>query len=100
MSELAPALAEKRDQLPAILLSYGRVAVAFSGGVDSTVVAKAAQLACGEDAVAVTAVSPSLAAGEKEEAEQLAARIGIRHLVLATQEFADPNYLTNPVNRC
>jgi uncharacterized protein len=90
----------KREHLLEILSSYGRVAVAFSAGVDSTVVAKAAQLACGEAAVAVTAVSPSLAAGEKEEAEQLAARIGIRHLVVSTNEFSDQNYLKNPVNRC
>lgn len=90
----------KRDRLLEILSGYGRVAVAFSAGVDSTVVAQAAHLACGEDAVAVTAVSLSLAEGEKEEAEQLAARIGIRHLVVSTQEFSDPNYLKNPVNRC
>ena len=91
---------QKRDRLLEILSSYGRVAVAFSAGVDSTVVAQAAHLACGENSVAVTAVSLSLAAGEQEEAEQLAARIGIRHLVVPTHEFSDPNYLKNPVNRC
>ena len=90
----------KRDRLLEILSGYGQVAVAFSAGVDSSVVAQAAHFACGKDAVAVTAVSLSLAAGEKEEAEQLAARIGIRHIVISTQEFADPNYLKNPVNRC
>ena len=73
MSELDPALAEKRDRLLAILRSCGRVAVAYSGGVDSAVVAKAAQLACGDKAVAVTAVSASLASGEREAAEKLAA---------------------------
>ena len=91
---------QKRDRLLEILSGYGRVAVAFSAGVDSTVVAQAAHLACGENSVAVTAVSLSLAAGEQEEAEQLAARIGIRHLIVPTQEFSDPNYLKNPVNRC
>lgn len=90
----------KRERLLEILSSYGRVAVAFSAGVDSTVVAQAAHLACGESAVAVTAVSASLAAGEMEQAQQLAARIGIRHLVIHTNEFSDPNYLKNPVNRC
>ena len=90
----------KRDRLLEIVAGYGRVAVAFSAGVDSTVVAMAAQTACGEKAVAVTAVSPSLAAGEREEAVQLAALIGIRHQVIETHEFADPNYLKNPVNRC
>ncbi len=100
MSTSQRDIEQKRDHLLEILSGYGRVAVAFSAGVDSTVVAHAAQLACGQDAVAVTAVSLSLAAGEKEEAEQLAARIGIRHLVISTQEFSDPNYLKNPVNRC
>lgn len=100
MSTPPTDIERKRDRLLEILSSYGRVAVAFSAGVDSTVVAQAAQIACGENAVAVTAVSPSLAAGEQEEAKQLAAQIGIRHLVIATQEFADPNYFTNPANRC
>ena len=90
----------KRDRLLEIVSGYGRVAVAYSAGVDSTVVAKAAQLACGANAVAVTAVSHSLAEGELEEAERVAAQIGIRHIVVQTREFADPNYLKNPVNRC
>jgi len=100
MSTSPTDIERKRDRLLEILSGYGRVAVAFSAGVDSTVVALAACLACGEDAVAVTAVSLSLATGEQEEAEQLAARIGIRHIVVSTQEFSDPNYLKNPVNRC
>jgi len=90
----------KRDRLLEIMSRYGRVAVAFSAGVDSTVVAQAAQLACGENAVAVTAISASLAAGEQDEAIQLAAQIGIRHRVIETHEFSNPNYLQNPVNRC
>ena len=95
MSELDAALAQKRDRLLAILRSCGRVAVAFSGGVDSAVVAKAAQVACGDNAVAVTAVSASLASGEREAAEQLARQIGIRHRVIETQEFENPDYLKN-----
>jgi len=86
--------------LVATLKGYGRVAVAYSGGVDSTVVAQAAQIALGDAAVAVTAVSESLAAGELEEAEELARRIGIRHRVIRTEEFADPNYLRNNTDRC
>lgn len=100
MHEWTGEIAAKRDRLLEIVAGYGRVAVAFSAGVDSTVVAMAARLACGEDAVAVTAVSASLAAGEREQAAELAAFIGIRHLVIETREFADPNYLKNPVNRC
>jgi uncharacterized protein len=100
MSKELTKIETKRGRLLEILSGYGRVAVAFSAGVDSTVVAKAAALACGADAVAVTAVSQSLAAGEKEEAEQLARQIGIRHVIISTHEFSDPNYLKNPLNRC
>ena len=99
-TETDPALIAQRDRLLETLRGYGRVAVAFSGGVDSTVVAQAAQLALGDAAVAVTAVSDSLAAGELEEAEALAERIGIRHRVIRTEEFADPNYLRNNPDRC
>jgi uncharacterized protein len=95
-----PTLIEQRDRLLQTLRGYGRVAVAYSGGVDSTVVAKAARVALGDDAVAVTAVSESLASGELEEAEDLARRIGIRHKVIRTEEFADPNYLRNNPDRC
>ena len=93
-------LAEKRDRLLDSLNVSGRVAVAFSGGVDSAVVAKAAALACGDGAVAVTADSPSLASGELENAVAVAARIGIRHLALSTNEFASPDYLANAPDRC
>ncbi|HEV3022076.1 MAG TPA: ATP-dependent sacrificial sulfur transferase LarE, partial [Pirellulales bacterium] len=65
-----------------------------------TVVAKAAQLALGEHAVAVTGTSSSLAEGELEEARQLARLIGIRHEVLATDEFANPDYTRNAPDRC
>lgn len=98
---IAPAdLAAKEGRLLDLLRSYGQVAVAFSAGVDSTVVAAAAFRACGERAIAVTAVSPSLPSGEQEEAERLAQSIGIRHIVLRTDEFSDPNYVSNPFNRC
>ena len=97
---LPPALHEQLATLLATLAGYGRVAVAFSAGVDSTVVARAAQQACGDDAVAVTAVSPSLASGEREQAEQLAQQIGIRHVVIETDEFDNPDYLKNEPNRC
>ena len=96
MSELLT----KRDALLTRLAGYGRVAVAFSGGVDSAVVVRAAFEACGERAVAVTAVSLSLASGELEEARKIAALIGIRHVVLETQEFENESYLANPANRC
>ena len=99
MFDIAPELATKRDRLLEILRGYGRVGVAFSGGIDSTVVAKAAQLALGDDAVAVTATSASLASGELEEAEELVRLIGIRHRVIQTSEFDDPDYVKNASNR-
>jgi len=74
--------------------------VAYSGGIDSTVVAQAAYEALGNAAIAVTAVSESLAAGELEEATELAQKIGIRHRVIRTEEFADPNYRRNDSDRC
>jgi pyridinium-3,5-biscarboxylic acid mononucleotide sulfurtransferase len=95
-----PELAARRDRLVETLKTYGRVAVAYSGGVDSTVVAKAAQVALGDQTIAVTAVSDSLASGELEDAETLANRIGIRHKIIRTEEFADPNYLRNNPDRC
>ncbi|HET6423230.1 MAG TPA: ATP-dependent sacrificial sulfur transferase LarE [Planctomycetaceae bacterium] len=93
-------LASKEERLLELLRSYGRVAVAFSAGVDSTVVAAAAFRACGDRALAVTAVSPSLPSGELAEAQRLAALIGIRHEILRTDEFSNPDYVRNPFNRC
>ena len=95
-----PALNAQRAKLLATLRDYGRVAVAYSGGIDSTVVAQAAQDALGNAAVAVTAVSESLASGELEEAQELAQRIGIRHRIIHTVEFTDANYLRNEPDRC
>lgn len=95
-----PLLISQRDRLIETLRGYGRVAVAYSGGIDSTVVAQAAFEALGDAAIAVTAVSDSLASGELEEAQELARLIGITHRVIRTQEFNDPNYLRNQPDRC
>jgi pyridinium-3,5-biscarboxylic acid mononucleotide sulfurtransferase len=97
---LSPDLEVKRARLLAILREIGRVAVAFSGGIDSTVVAKAAFLALGDGAVAVTADSPSVPRSEIAEATELARRIGIRHRLVATEEFADADYVRNDGTRC
>lgn len=93
-------LSAKKAALLARLSSLRSCAVAFSAGVDSTVLAKAAALALGDSAVAVTGVSSSMAAGECKEAEELAQLIGIRHRIVATQEFAQPDYLRNAPDRC
>jgi pyridinium-3,5-biscarboxylic acid mononucleotide sulfurtransferase len=97
---LSPELESKRERLLEILRNVQRVAVAFSGGIDSTVVAKAAFLALGDRAVAVTADSPSVPRAEIEEAIELARRIGIRHRLVTTEEFGNPDYIRNDGTRC
>ena len=78
----------------------GTTLVAFSGGVDSTLLAKGAFDALAERAVAVTAVSASLAPRELDEARELAAKIGIAHRLETSSETALPQYLVNDHNRC
>ncbi len=97
---LPPPLLEKRDRLLARIANCGSVGIAFSGGVDSSLVAKAARIACGDRAIAFTAVSDSLAAGERESAETVARRIGIRHVCIETREFQNSDYLKNAPDRC
>jgi uncharacterized protein len=97
---LAPELATKRDRLLDILRAMNRAAIAFSGGIDSTVVAQAAFLALGERAVAVTADSPSVPRREITEAQDLARHIGIAHRLVSTDEFANPDYRRNDGTRC
>ncbi len=90
----------KRDRLLALLRSMRRVVVAYSGGIDSTVVAKAAHLALGDNAIAVTADSPSVPRAEIAEAQEIAKRIGIDHRLVSTAEFANPDYIKNDGTRC
>lgn len=104
VSHVLPAMSSDLQRKTELILneiqSFRRVIVAFSGGVDSTLVAHLAKLAVGEEAVAVTADSPSLASSELEETKQLARQIGIRQIIVRTEELEDPNYATNPSNRC
>lgn len=93
-------IAATADRLVQRLRDCGPVAVAFSGGVDSAVVARAAFAAWKDRAVAITAVSPSLAESELETARTVATAIGIRHLELSTDEFLRPEYRRNAGDRC
>jgi pyridinium-3,5-biscarboxylic acid mononucleotide sulfurtransferase len=86
--------------LKRILRDIGPCLIAFSGGVDSTFLVKVAHDVLGDDATAVTAVSPSLAAREKEEAGFLAGLIGVRHRFVETREIDDPRYVRNDAARC
>lgn len=95
-----PNLDTNRDRLLELIAGYKSCAVAFSAGVDSTVVAKAAQLALGDAAVAVTGTSASLASGELDQARHLADLIGIRHEVIETEEFDNADYVQNAPDRC
>jgi len=97
---LSPALQDKLIQLETIFAEMGRALIAYSGGIDSSLVAKIAWDVLGEKALAVTAVSPSLLPDELVEAEAHAAEIGIAHRLIETQELTRPEYAANPINRC
>src|SRR5712692_4284234 len=74
--------------------------VAFSGGVDSTLVLRIAADVLGSKAVALTAVSPSLSSSEKGDAQHLASSFGVRHEIIESNELSNPGYAQNAPNRC
>jgi uncharacterized protein len=91
---------EKLERMRRRVRELGSAVVAFSGGVDSTFVLKVAVEELGERAVALTAVSASMAEEERRDAEALAKRLAARHVVVASGELEDPRYAQNPHNRC
>lgn len=93
-------LVQKLEQLKTLFTQMERALIAYSGGIDSTLVAKIAYDVLGDRALAVTAASPSLLPEDLEDAQIQAAEIGIAHELVQTYEMDNPNYTANPVNRC
>lgn len=90
----------KQERLFAILRELDRVIVAYSGGTDSAYLAWAARQALGERALAITADSPSIPESHKRDAADFARQFGLRHEVIPTYEFDNPDYVKNDASRC
>ena len=93
-------LQQKKAKLEQMLRNFESAAIGFSGGVDSTFLAAAAQRVLGEKAVAVTAYSPTLPESEKQAAIKVAAEIGISHVLLSINELDDDDFVANSSERC
>ena len=94
------SLTKKLKELKKIFSEMEKALIAYSGGIDSTLVAKVAYDVLGNKALAITAISPSLLPEDLEDARIQAAVIGISHEEVETNEMENPNYTSNPINRC
>lgn len=93
-------LKQKTEKIKSLIHEMDSVLVAFSGGVDSTLVLALAHEVLGKNALGVTAQSASVPDREMKASRELAGEIGARHLVIKTDEMSNPNYRANPANRC
>ena len=93
------SLEEQYQRLLKLIAAHGSVAVAFSGGVDSSLLCKAARDAVGDRAVAITLVSPMMPSSDRTSADEIAKQVGIRHIILEDDAIEEP-VAANPVDRC
>ena len=100
VQELDPVLREKCDRLFAVFREMEQVVVAYSGGIDSSLVVEVARRVLGDRVLAMTAVSPSLMPEDLDDAVAQAKEMGVAHELVETHEMENPRYASNPVNRC